>query len=330
MRRISKRFSLPLIALSALAFAACEQGAAPNLNGNSNTNVLSTNRNADEPANSNAAGGGTIERGIGNSSGENNPAGSNPTNGNMNTNSGGNSSSGNNTSGNNTSSLNTREPDRYRARVVVGVQANGGGQTNSLPQVTAEVARDGANRRLAVQLPGNGEQFVFLDRADKRYVVMPNRRQYGELTSSTLGFDPQRALTPGQLVARLQQQPGVERLGEEVRDGRRVTKFRYAGQAQTGTAAGQAQSESTIYVDNETGLPVYVETNARMQNSVQGMNQAKVVVEMRDISTDVNPSEFDVPQGFQKLTPEQMRQQVQNLVQLAQLFTGMMNNAAAR
>ena len=316
MRSILTRPFLPLVAISAFAFTACEQGAAPNLNGNSNTNVLSSNRNADEPANSNATGGGTIERGIGNSSGDNNPANTNSPGG-MNSNGGGNNTS---------SSINTREPDRYRATLVVGVQAGGGGQTRSLPQVTAQVARDGANRRFAVSLPGNSQQFVFLDRADKRYIIMPNQRQYGELSSASIGFDPARTMTPGQLVERLQQQPGVERVGEEMRNGRQVTKYRYARAGQTNSAAGEAQGESVIYVDNQTGLPLYAEINAQAQGNVQGMNQARIVMEMRDISTDVNASEFEIPQGFQQLTPEQMRQQVQGLMQLAQMFAGMMSN----
>jgi hypothetical protein len=92
---------------------------------------------------------------------------------------------------------------------------------------------------------------------------MPDQRQYGELTADSVGFNVQRTLTPGQIVARLQATPGVERVGEEQRNGRNVTKYRYAGRAATGTAAGQAQGESFIFIDNETGLPLYAEISRR-------------------------------------------------------------------
>ena len=295
--RLHLTFSL---ALAALFVTACEQGASPNSTVNTNTNVANTNvnMNTSTPI-------GNTEMGNINSSN---------TTGNMPSTSGG------------TSTINTREPERYRATIVFTAQAGGSGNARAIPPLSAEVARDGTNRRIAFQIPGTGEQFVFLDRADKRYIVMPNRKQYGELTSASIGFDLQRTLTPGQIVTRLQQTPGVERVGEEQRDGRTVTKYRYAGRAQTGTAAGQAQSESFIFIDNNTGLPLYAELYAQTQGSVQGMNQAKGIVEMRNISTDVESSAFELPQGFQELTPDQMRQQVQGLMQLVQLFVGMMSN----
>jgi len=301
MRLSHTRTHLTLVIALALTVAACQDGAAPGGNANSNTNAAG---NANTTANTNAT----------NPTATSSPA--------MN------SSGGMNTSGaGSSSSIETREPERYRATVVLTAQAGGeGAGGRAVPPISMEVARDGANRRLAFQIPSLNKQFVFLDKADKRYVIMPDQKQYGELTSDSVGFNVQRTLTPGQIVARLQATPGVERVGEEQRNGRSVTKYRYAGRAATGTAAGQAQSESFIFIDNETGLPLYAEIFAQTQGSVQGMNQGKAIIEMRDITTNVEASVFEVPQDYKQLTAEEMRSQVQGLMQLVQFAVGMMSN----
>lgn len=302
MRLSHTRTHLTFVIAAALTVAACQDGAAPGGTANSNANTIG---NANTTANANATNSTTT-------------ANSSATN----------SSGGTNTSGASSSStLEAREPERYRATIVITGQAGGeGAGGRAIPPISMEVARDGANRRLAFQVPGLNKQFVFLDTADKRYVIMPDQKQYGELTSESVGFNVQRTLTPGQIVTRLQGTPGVERVGEEQRNGRSVTKYRYAGRAATGTAAGQAQSESFIFIDNETGLPLYAEIFAQTQGNVQGMNQGKAIIEMRDITTNVDASVFEIPQGYQQLTADQMRQQVQGLMQLVQLAVGMMSN----
>lgn len=302
MRLSHTRTHLTFVIALALTVAACQDGAAPGGTANSNANTIG---NANTTANANATNSTTT-------------ANSSATN----------SSGGTNTSGASSSStLEAREPERYRATIVITGQAGGeGGGARAIPPISMEVARDGVNRRLAFQVPGLNKQFVFLDTADKRYVIMPDQKQYGELTSESVGVNVQRTLTPGQIVTRLQGTPGVERVGEEQRNGRSVTKYRYAGRAATGTAAGQAQSESFIFIDNETGLPLYAEIFAQTQGNVQGMNQGKAIIEMRDITTNVDASVFEIPQGYQQLTADQMRQQVQGLMQLVQLAVGMMSN----
>jgi hypothetical protein len=56
------------------------------------------------------------------------------------------------------------------------------------------------------------------------------------------------------------------------------------------------------------------------------MNQGKAIIEMRDITTNVEASVFEVPQDYKQLTAEEMRSQVQGLMQLVQLAVGMMSN----
>ena len=54
---------------------------------------------------------------------------------------------------------------------------------------------------------------------------------------------------------------------------------------------------------------------------MQGVTGGNVVIETRDLKTDVNPADFEVPQGYKQLSPEEVKQQV---AQLGQLLQGVM------
>jgi len=220
-----------------------------------------------------------------------------------------------------TTTIETREPEQYRATLVFSATAEGKSQALQLP---IEVARNGEDRRYAFNnIPVIG-QVVFLDRADKRYLILPTRKQYAEITPALLGFDV-RSLTPGQMVVQLQKQQGVERVGEEQRDGRTVVKYRYAATAQTGSQAGAVATESFIYVDKDTGLPLHADLTGQSSGNVQGVNRARLVADMKDIQTTVDPALFELPQGLTKLTEEQIKQQVSVIAQFLQFALGSLN-----
>jgi hypothetical protein len=210
-----------------------------------------------------------------------------------------------------------REPEKYSATMVATLATSGNQQAKG--QAEIKVARSGADRRYSVNLPGLGE-IVFLDKADKRYVIMHGRKQYAELTQEMTGVNMEqvRAMTPAQLVAVVSKQQGVERLGEETFNGRTAVKYRAAGRTQTQTSAGQVQGETFIYVDKDTGLPLRIEGFGQSTGNVQGISGGNVVIETRDLKTDVNPADFEIPQGYRQLSPEEVKQQVQQLTQLAQ------------
>jgi hypothetical protein len=213
--------------------------------------------------------------------------------------------------------IEAREPDKYTATMVATLATSGQQQQGARAEF--KVARNGADRRYAVTLPAIGE-LVFLDKADKRYIIMHGRKQYAELTQEMTGvnMDQVRSMTPGQLVAFVTSQQGVERLGEETFNGRPAVKYRAAGRTQTQTTAGQVQGESFIYVDKETGLPLRIEGFGRSSGNVQGVSGGNLVVEARDLKTDANPADFEIPQGYRQLSPEEVRQQVAQLTQLLQ------------
>ena len=216
--------------------------------------------------------------------------------------------------------IEAREPDKYTATMVATLATSG--QQQAKGQAEIKVARNGADRRYAVTLPVVGE-LVFLDKADKRYVILHGRKQYAELTQEMTGvnMDQVRSMTPGQLVAFVSKQQGVTLVGEETFNGRPAIKYRAAGGTQTQTTAGQVKGETFIYVDKETGLPLRIEGFGQSSGNVQGVTGGNVVIETRDLKTEVNPADFEIPQGYKQLTPEEVRQQV---AQLGQLLQGVM------
>jgi hypothetical protein len=203
----------------------------------------------------------------------------------------------------------TREPEKYRATLVFSAETEGGQKTVGIPTLSAEVARNGADRRVSFKLP-DGSDLIYLEQADKHIVIAPSRKQYAELTPEATGFQLQKMMTPGQLVSYIEKLQGVERVGDETVNGRAADKYRYATTANTSTSAGQVSAEAFVYVDKETGLPLRSELYTEASGSVQGVKGAKIVAEMRDISTDVDESLFQVPAGVNKVPPEQVRAQI--------------------
>jgi hypothetical protein len=211
------------------------------------------------------------------------------------------------------SALAAREPDRYKATLVLTAETEGGEKTVGIPTLSAEVGRNGADRRLAFKLP-DGSDLIYLDHGGVPYAIAPGRKQYAELTPAATGFQLQKLMTPGQIIAQLDRLRGLEAAGEDTVNGRRALKYRYAKAANTNTSAGTVTTESFIFIDKETGLPLRAEIFGEATGQVQGVKGLKIVAEMRDITTDVDPTLFEVPAGLNKVPEEQVRAQVNALV----------------
>lgn len=232
-----------------------------------------------------------------------------------------------NTSAPTVAGIATREPEAYRATLVFSAETEGGQKTIGIPTLSAEVARNGADRRVSFKLP-DGSDLIYLEKGGLHIVVLPARKQYAELTSEATGFQLQKLMTPGQLASRLENLKGVERVGEETVGGRTADKYRYANTTDTKTQAGSVSTEAFVYVDKETGLPLRSELFTEASGDVQGVKGAKVVAEMRDISTTVDSSLFEVPAGFSKVPPEQVRQQINAITNAAAaLLKALLGNA---
>ena len=212
--------------------------------------------------------------------------------------------------------INAREPDRYRATLVFTAQTEGGEKTIGIPTLSAEVARNGDDRRVSFKLP-DGSDLIYIDHDNKHYVIAPGRKQYAELTPEATGVQIQKLMTPGQIVAWIEKRKGIERVGDEEVNGRKADKYRYATTTNTNTQAGQVSTQAFVYVDKETGLPLRSELFAETSGDVKGVKGARIVAELRDISTTIDPTMFEVPAGLNKVTPEQVRQQIDALTSAA-------------
>jgi hypothetical protein len=171
-----------------------------------------------------------------------------------------------------------------------------------------DFARMDANRRWSLTIAPLG-QIIYLEKPGLKYLVLPSRNQYVELTPEAVGFPIGSVLTPSAMIERLKSQPH-ENLGVETINGRTATKYRFAGAAQTGTQVGTVNADSIVYVDQETGLPL----RSDLFFAGSGGANARVAIETRDIQLNPDPALFDVPAGYNKVTAEELKQQIQSFI----------------
>jgi hypothetical protein len=223
-----------------------------------------------------------------------------------------------------TSTITTSEPNEYQANVKLTLESMGE-QKASTPPIGAMVARSGADRVMEFALP-TGEKVIYLDKGGMNYLILPNRKQYAELTKEAVGFEVRRLLMPDQIVEQVKAIPGVRLVGEETLNGRPVVKYAYSGTANTQTQAGTVATESYILVDKETSLPVRSETVSQTQSgaNVQGVSGVRMVTEMTDIKTTPDANIFTLPTDYAKIDPEQVKAQANVLFQAAAAVIGQM------
>ena len=204
-----------------------------------------------------------------------------------------------------------KEPEQYQATVRVKFEAVGNQQSSAMPTLAANVARSGNDRRMEFTMPAGG-RVVFLDKAGTNYLILPDKKQYAELTKEAVGFEVRRMLMPEQIVQHAKGIPGVKFVGEEQLNGRTVLKYEYGSVTNTQSQAGQVATQSYLLVDKETGLPLRSETLAESQSggSVQGFTGLRLLTEISDIKSTPDAGIFDAPTGMEKIEASQVRAQV--------------------
>jgi hypothetical protein len=219
--------------------------------------------------------------------------------------------------------VDTREPEQYQATVRLSLETMGSGQQQAnVPNIGANVARQGDDR--VMEFTVANEKFIFLDKGGTSYLIMPNRKQYAELTKESLGVDVRRLMMPEQIVQQAKAVPGMRLVGEETQNGRQVVKYAYQAQANTNTNVGTVATESYMIIDKETGLPLRTETVSQSQNggNVQGVSGVRIVTEMTDIKTTPDPSLFILPTDYAKIDPETVKANVNLVFQAVQALIG--------
>jgi hypothetical protein len=217
----------------------------------------------------------------------------------------------------------TREPERYSMKMNVNLEGSANNRQGST-QVEIDFARLDANRRWSVKVPSINQEIIYLEKPGLKYLVIPSRNQYVEVTPDAVGFQLGNVLTPSAMMERLQAKPH-ESLGTEAVNGRPAMKYRFTGATNTGTSAGTAQADSFIYVDQETNLPLRIDLTAATTSGAT----ARGIVETRDIQLNPDPAQFDVPTGYQKVTAEQLKQQVQGFIALIRAIAPYFGQQAA-
>jgi hypothetical protein len=226
--------------------------------------------------------------------------------------------------------VNAREPERYSATLQFTIETEGGDKAIGIPTLSIQVARNGEDRRVEFKLP-DGSPLIYLEHSNRHYVIAPSRKQYAELSPEATGFQLHKLLTPGQLVENLKDLKGVEPAGEGPLNGRVAEKYRYSASTNTNTKAGEVKAEAFVYVDKETGLPLRTELNAASSGDVKGVKAARVVAEMRDIKTEIEPALFELPAGYAAVPPEKVRQQVDALTNtVAAILKALMNAGSSQ
>lgn len=225
-----------------------------------------------------------------------------------------------------------REPEQYQGTIRLSLETLGEGQKATMPTIGAVVARSNDDRVMEFTLPSN-EKVIYLDKGGSNYVILPNRKQYAELTREAVGFEVRRLLMPEQIVEQVKAIPGVKLVGEESLNGRTVVKYSYSGTANTQSQAGTVATDSFVLVDKETGLPVRTETVSQSQSggNLQGVSGVKIVTEMTDITTTPNASIFTLPADYQKIDPEQVKAQATLIFNAVGAVIGqLINQSSAR
>jgi hypothetical protein len=227
-----------------------------------------------------------------------------------------------NTSTTASSPFSMTEPERYSLKMTISGSGAASNRQANMQTQEIEFARMSANRRWAINIAPLG-QIIYLEKPGLKYLILPSRKQYVELTPDAVSFPIGSVLTPSAMIERLKSQPH-ENLGVETVNGRGATKYRFAGSAQTGTQVGTVNADSLVYVDQETGLPLRADLFFSGANNAN----ARAVIETRDIQLNPDPTVFEVPEGYNKVTAEELKQQVQSFVAFVRAIAPMLQQGA--
>jgi hypothetical protein len=157
---------------------------------------------------------------------------------------------------------------------------------------------------------------------------LPDRRQYVEITPNASGLTLPDVMMPGTFADQLRTRYDFANAGVETVNGREATKYVLHERRATNTAAGTVTTDSVLYVDKASGLPLVT----RLKTASSSDAGVQVAIEMRDIRRAPEPSLFEVPSGYTLLTAEQARDELReftaSLGVLAALARGSLSTMA--
>lgn len=216
------------------------------------------------------------------------------------------------------SSLEAREPENYSATTMITIQPTGNAPQANVPPLQFGFARMGTDRRVSFKLPDPVGEVVYLEKPELRYLIFPSRNQYVELDPNELGYQLGNLMSPASALERLKERSKYESLGTETLNGRTVAKYRFKGAVDTQTRAGTAQASGTVFVDQETGLPLRTEIDSTSSSGAG----AQIVTVTEGLQLSPDPTLFEVPTQMKKVTTAELKNQVQGFVNGMRVFAG--------
>ena len=189
----------------------------------------------------------------------------------------------------------TKEPERYRAtRTITTVTANG--ETTITETL---IARDGEWRRDEPKMVP--ERLVFLYGQERKFLLFPDSDAFVDLTKldqkETSVSEQESDTTPDRLLHTDPIATTYQKIGTETVNGRTTLKYRAVVNSSTGTNVSAI--ETLIWVDEELQMPIKSETKSG--------DGKRVMMELTDISLDVERALFIVPNDYQEISPDEFR-----------------------
>jgi hypothetical protein len=195
----------------------------------------------------------------------------------------------------------TKEPDRYQAIRITSVTETGGTENSSpLQSNQVLIARDGENRR-EEYFAGASGPIVYLEIPAGRFIGLPAKRLYADLSTATQNTDPgnrpydlpddSKGLSPDQLLNEAHAPATYEKLGTETLGGRTTIKYRVV--VLTGA---DSQNETLIWIDEALGIPVRSESMSKSSG-----HSSKVTMELKDLKLEVDERLFSWPSDYRKV-----------------------------
>lgn len=185
----------------------------------------------------------------------------------------------------------TKEPERYRAvRTITTVNAAG----ETLVTRTS-VTRDGEMRRY------ESGKTVYLESKEGKFVLVPAEKLYADLREeSRIYADEDAEVSPERLLHEDSEYTSYQKLGPESIYGRNTNKYRIV--VNNSAAPNVSQSETLMWIDEALQMPVRSETK-----SAEG---TRVIMELSDITLEVDRDMFNIPKDYQKLTFNELRKRL--------------------
>ena len=192
-----------------------------------------------------------------------------------------------------------KEPDPYSATMTITREGQ--------PPLQVEIAKMRGDRRWTLQLSGIG-QVVYLEKAGLKYMLMPERKQYTEVTPASLAFNGGDTLTPNAMVEKLNKSR-AEKAGKEAINGTMAIKYRLPGPNEGQTQSGSGQGDDLVYIDEGSGLPVRIQAGLKNLTGLAG----SVVIDATNIRLNPDAATFDVPTGTRKIDSALLKPQIEQL-----------------